>query len=153
MSPYPTTTDRKALRRELIKARRATTGPLVEDLKQSAMAIPSSAAHAADAPLRPKIAASIKPVARLSGQRTGVSVKAKKTSDVRGFSMAARRMNRKTFRHRVFGRDVWVNQTGQPNWWDDTVKGRRDEIKRDVMKAVEELVELLAKRTKGNHPR
>jgi hypothetical protein len=137
--------DGKILRRELIKSMRATATPLVEALKASALAIPASKARSEE-PLRPQIARAIKPAVRLSGERTGITIKASRTPGIRGFSMAARRMNRQSFRHRVFGRDVWVVQIGQEGWFDHTVEGRREDIKRDVMKAVEATVSELRKR-------
>lgn len=141
--------DGKLLRRELVKAMRQTATPLVGDLKTSARMIPSDGLTRSQ-PLRQAIEASIKPTARLSGASTGVSVRARQTPGVRGFKMAARRMNKESFRRRVFGGDEWVVQVGDPGWFDNTVKGRRDGIKRDVLQAVERVTALLASRTRGN---
>lgn len=142
--------DGKAMRRALLKEMKGAAGPLVTDLKQAALHIPSSGAHDGQE-LRPQIAAKIKPVVRLSGERTGLAIRVSKTSNVRGFNLAARRLNRKSFRHKVFGRDVWVDQqTGSENWFDNTVKGRREEIKRAVLHSVEKTVTDLANRTKGS---
>lgn len=143
--------DGKILRRELIKAMRSAGEPLVGELKQSAMAIPSGGALQVGEPLRPAIARAIKPAVRLSGQNTGLTIRASRVG-VRGFGLAARRMNGPSFRRRVFGRDVWVEQVGKPEWFDDTVKGRRDEIKREVMRAVDRSVAKLASQTRGTHP-
>jgi hypothetical protein len=144
--------DGKALRRELIKAMRGAGEPLVGELKSSALAIPADGALREGEPLRPAIARAIKPAVRLSGQNTGLTVKASRVG-VRGFSMAARRMNSSSFRRRVFGRDVWVEQTGREGWFDDTVKGRREEIRHEVMRAVDRSVAKLASQTRGTHPR
>lgn len=142
--------DGKLLRRELLKDIKAAGGPLVSDLKQSALLIPSEGIGGRGQALRPAIANAIKPAVRLTGERTGLTIRAAQTPNVRGFKLAARRMNRQSFRHRVFGRDVWVDQTGDEGWFDDTVKGRREEIKRAVMHSVEKTVHLLAERTKGS---
>jgi hypothetical protein len=40
---------------------------------------------------------------RLSGRSTGVKVRIGQTPNLRGFKMAARRLNRKSWRHKVFG--------------------------------------------------
>lgn len=141
--------DGKILRRELLKELKATTTPLISDLKAAALAIPSTGTHEGAA-LRPAIAASLKPTVRLSGQGTGVKIRASKTPQVRGFSLAARRMNKQSFRRRVFGGDTWVEQTGQPGWFDDTTKNRSDDIRRDVLKAIDDTVRMIAQRSKGS---
>lgn len=142
--------DGKGLRRDLLRELKATTTPLVSDLKSAAQSIPSSGlAQNQGQPLRQAIAASIVPQVRLSGKNTGVAVRAKSTPHVRGFRWAARRMNRDSFRHRVYGRDVWVEQRGKPGWFDDTTKARRDDLKRAVLDAVEDMAKRIANRAKG----
>ena len=142
--------DGKILRRELLKELKATTTPLISDLKAAALSIPSSGGSAGGQALRPAIAASLKPTVRLSGQGTGVKIRASKTPQVRGFSLAGRRMNKASFRRQVFGRGVWVEQTGKPGWFDDTTKGRNDDIRRDVLKAIDDTVRMIQNRTRGS---
>lgn len=141
--------DGKELRRALIRELKSATSPLVADLKSEALSIPSQGlAHREGAPLRASIAKAIKAQARLSGKDTGVAVRAGATPNVRGFRYAARRLNRPSFRHPVYGR-AWVTQVGKPRWFDEQTRARRDPITRDVKAVVAAMSDRLASRARS----
>lgn len=138
--------DGKRLRRDLLRNMRAPTSSTVTDLKAS---IREAGTGSGSPPITQAIASVIKPSVRLSGRNTGVSIRAGKTSNVRGFNQAARRFNRPSFRHRVFGSDTWVEQVGKPGWFDDTTRAHRVEIRTGVFAAVEQMKRRIAKATRG----
>jgi hypothetical protein len=83
---------------------------------------------------------------RLSGQRTGVQVKVRKTPSLRGFNNAARMLNKGTWRHKVFGRDVWVQQTTptMKGFFDETLAKDRAKYRDAVVAAVEKMAKRVA---------
>ncbi len=137
--------DGKELRKALLRNLKAATAPLVVDLKA---AIGTASTGASSPSITQAIAQSIKPTVRLSGQNTGVGVRAG-TTTVRGFKQAARRFNRPNFRHPVYGGPGYANQIGKPGWFDDTTKERQDEAKRAVLAAMDEMGKTLANRSRG----
>ena len=142
--------DGKELRKELISELKAAAGPTVTDLRAAARAIPSQGLpHVGGIPLRQEIARGIVPVVRLTGARTGVTVTAKPTPRARMFRHAARQMNAASFRHRVFGRDVWVSQTGDPGWFDQTVNFHRGPFRDAVLTATQKMADRIADRIRS----
>ncbi len=137
--------DGKDLRKALLRNLKAATAPLVVDLKA---AIGTASTGASSPSITQAIARTIKPTVRLSGQNTGVGVRAG-TTTVRGFKQAARRFNRPSFRHPVFGGPGYSEQVGKPGWFDDTTKSRQDEAKRAVLAAMAETTQVLANRSRG----
>lgn len=141
--------DGKELRKMLVRDLRQTAQPAVAALKSNIQAAPSKGLpHTEGPPLRQAIARQVKPVIRLSGKQTGVSIQAKKTPNVRGFSAAPQRFNRPSFRHKVYG-GPWVTQVGSPRWFDNEVRDRRDNFRDDVIGVVQGLADLLAARARS----
>lgn len=138
--------DGKELRRELIRDMRAVTAPVIVDLKAVINAAP--AATSAAPPLRPAIAAGIVAAVRLSGQSTGVGIRAKTTPGIRDFRKAAKAFNRPSWRHKVYGRNTWVTQVGKPRWFDDTTDGHRAGFQDAVMASVESMARRIAARAR-----
>lgn len=136
--------DGKDLRKDLLREFRSAAAPLVVDLRAAINSMPSSGVSSPA--LRPAIAKAIRPVIRLSGKNTGVSIRAGQTPNIRGFKNAARRMNRSSFRHPVFGGSPWVTQVGKPRWWEDTTAARKDEFREKVLDAVEAMADRIATR-------
>lgn len=137
--------DGKFLRKEFIKALKPTGDRVITELRSAVMRIPSKGLTKGQ-PLRSAIAAKITPTVRLSGRHTGVSLTAKRTQGVRGFTMAARRLNRDVgFNHPVYGRGG-VHQIGKPSWFDDVPPRHRAEFERDVLQVVQDLADTLAAR-------
>jgi hypothetical protein len=66
----------------------------------------------------------------------------------RGFDNAPKALNNpKGWRHRVFGRDVWVEQRATPTEWFDRATRRRHEQLRDaVLETMQRMAERLARK-------
>lgn len=126
------------LRLELVKNLRIAVAPAVQEIKSGALQIkraessakrPTKKAPVAESAvsLGAAIARGITTQVRLtSGTRraAGVAIKAKKSGMPRNFPNAPKRINAKSFRHKVYGRDRWVQQVGAPGYFDDPL--RRD---------------------------
>ena len=142
--------DGKKLRRDLAKELREVVSPVVSELKAAAQAMPSQGLpQGGGDPLRQAIAQGIKAEARLSGRSTGVRVKATKKNMPRDFANAPRRTNRKKgWRHQVFGRDVWVQQEGDPGWFDNTTKGKAAGYRAACMKAMNDALARIKNRAR-----
>lgn len=138
--------DGKALRRDLIRNMKAPTVITVNDLK---VTIRAAGTGSGSPPITQAIALKIKPSVRLSGRNTGVSIRAGKTTTVRGFSQAAKQFNRPSFRHRVYGSDTWVEQVGKPEWFDGTTKEHHDEMRAGIFAAIEQMKRRIAKRARS----
>ena len=141
--------DGKELRKQLSAELREAARPALTDLKAAARAIPShNLPHLDGIPLRQEIARNLRTDVRLTGKSTGVRLVSKPTPRARGFRQAARMLNAPSFRHRVFGRDVWVEQTGDPGWFDDLVRYHRQPFHDAAMKAVRDMAERIARRAR-----
>jgi hypothetical protein len=133
----------KALLKDFRRELKATGDRLVPEFRSAVMAIPSQGLTQGQS-LRAGIAKKITTNVRLSGQLAGVSITAKRTKNVRNFTMAARRLNREVgFNHPVYGRGA-VKQVGDPGWFDRVPDRHKAEFKRDVTAVVEKWTEGMA---------
>lgn len=129
--------DGKKLRRDLAKEMRGALAPAVAEAKSGILSMSSGGLPHDGPPLRAAIARQIRAEARLSGRATGARVRAKKKSLPREFKNAPKRTNsRKGWRRRIYGRDVWVQQKGEPGWFDDPMKRHRREYRAAVLSAM-----------------
>lgn len=135
--------DGKALRRELNRELKAIAQPSAEEAKRAILAMPSQDARFGD--LRQSIAQATKVSVTAVGRNTGVSIFAAPGKYPREFKQAPRRFDAKKFRHRVFGRDQWVDQVGSPGWF-DKVKEHKAEYAKAIGKALEEMAARIAAR-------
>lgn len=148
--------DGKVLRLELAAKLRAAVAPAVAEVKGGAMAIHKSSANPklreisssgreVFSSLGAAIAQGIGVQTRLTGRVAGVRVRATKKGMPRDFPNAPKRINAKQFRHRVFGRDVWVTQIGNPGFFDGPL--HRDHVKYRLAcrTAMDEMAAKLAK--------
>ncbi len=140
--------DGKLLRRELVRSLKATTAGPIGEAKAEMLSTPSRGLTSGQS-LRSTVANSIKPVSRLSGASTGVSIRQTRTPELRNFKMAGRRFNRASFRRRVFGSEGFVVQVGNPRWFDDAMQDAKPEFKADVVRVVQELADTLAQRARA----
>lgn len=139
--------DGKYLRRELVKRlKMSTVGPIAA--AQAEIRSSPSRGLTEGQPLRATVAASLKPVVRLSGSQTGVSIRQTRTPGLRGFDMAGRRFNRQQFRHPVYGRK-WVVQRGNPEWFDRPMQDAKPEWRDDVLMVVKNLAATIAERARA----
>lgn len=141
--------DGNKLRRDLAKRLRQTMEPVTAEIRSGLMAMPSSGTIPTEGgPLRTEVLKHLKVEARFSGRATGVRVRIKKRGP-RGFALAARRLNRKKgWRHRVYGRDVWVRQIGKIGYFDDPIEEKAPESRRAVLEAMNETAKRIADRAR-----
>lgn len=142
--------DGREMRRDLIRELRKPLAPAISEIKAGVMAMPSAGLPVAEGPpLRASVARRIRPEVKLSGRAPGVRIKARKTENVRGFRNAPKRLNSpKGWRHPVWGRDVWVQQLGQPRFFDEPIERRRGEFRGAVVRAMHDTARRLSIRVK-----
>ncbi|WP_205447075.1 hypothetical protein [Candidatus Frankia alpina] len=141
--------DCKQLRKELAKNMREALTPAAAEARSGIMAMSST--MSTSPALRPAIAKKIRPEVKLGGRWSGARVKAKKTPGLREFANAPKRTQRSAgWRHRVFGRDVWVVQHGKIKWFDEALSGRAAHYREAVMEAMEDMARRLASRSGGS---
>lgn len=140
--------DGKKLRRELAKKLREALEPAKQDIRAELMGM--GVRRHGNPPLRTNVLKNMKAQARLSGRRTGARISIKKTPDIRGFANAPKRLNRKKgWRHPVFGdREHWVAQIGKPEYFDRPLHENRDQYRKAVLAAMEEMAQRIAKRVR-----
>lgn len=125
---------------------RAAAGPAVGLVRAAVMAGGGGLPHAGE-PLRGAIAAGIHLSVDLGAGSGRVSVIAPKYVAPRGFANAPKRYNqRRGWRHRVYGRDVWVVQVGAPGWFDDTLRVDREKYRVAVRRALEDTAQEIARK-------
>lgn len=135
------------LKRELVAAFNVALEPGIEQVKATLSAIPH---HGSATPtpglgeyIKPRIKASV----RLSGRSVGVSVRIPQTPKLRGFDRGARWLNRQKWRHKVFGRDVWVDQYSPiPGYFDDAFKEDREKYRAACIVSVNWMFRRIAER-------
>ncbi|GIH27612.1 hypothetical protein Aph01nite_59220 [Acrocarpospora phusangensis] len=161
-------TGQKELHKELGKAVRKVSTPIVGDLKQAVKAIPVTGSRgrgsraraefdldrmkklteknalraASRAGLRDTIARAIRSDLKLSGRSPGVKISVKSQmlpQDQR--SLPKKLDSPNGWRHPVFGnRENWVNQNGRP-WWMTTIKPHADKARDEILDAARQVVE------------
>lgn len=139
--------DGEAFRRSLSKEIRTALVPVKQEAVSRLMAIGHSGGSPTDGqPLRAYVAGQVKVEARLTGRASGGRIKVRRRGP-RGFELAARRLNRKTgWRHPVYGRDRWVQQiAAPPEWFDRATRESKDEVRRAVVAAMEDLSKRIAR--------
>lgn len=148
--------DGARLRLELARNLRIAVAPAVEEVKAGAQRIkrsssdgsrPSKKNVVADSAvsLGAAIARGITTQVRMKGRAAGVSVKAKKTGMPRGFVNAPKRINAQKFRHPVFGRGTWVEQVGNPGFFDTPLHRDQVAYRAACVKAMEDMAARIAK--------
>lgn len=131
----------KLLRVELIAGLRTAVAPAQESVKSQLRAWPHGGMTQANPAMGSYLASRVRTQVRLSGRRTGVAVRIPRTPQLRGFRKAATALNSAAgWRHKVFGHDVWVEQTSPiPNFFDDTLMKAKDACRAAVIAAVERM--------------
>lgn len=146
----------KKLRLELARNLRTAVAPAVEEIKAGAQEIHKSKAMANLREINKKgeevisalggaIAQGVSAQVRMTGKATGVSVKARKKGMPRQFINAPKRINAQKFRHRVFGRNVWVTQIGAPGFFDRPLQGGRARYRVACVAAMNEMAQRIAR--------
>ena len=126
---------RKDLRRELHAGMRKAARPLISKTRSEAgRRLPQRGGLARQVAKEPQR------VEVRTGRTAGVRlVVAKKAGGARG-------ANRGVIRHPVFGnREVWVDQKVPAGWFDDPIKAEATAIRRDVERAVQNVIDRIAR--------
>lgn len=138
--------DGKQLRKDLIAELKTAVAPAVSAVQGKLRSIPHNSATTSNPPLGTYLAQRVKPQVKLTGRTGGVKVRIPQTPNIRGFKMAARRLNRHSWRHKVFGHDVWVTQLSPiPGYFDDTMRSGRRQYRAAVLRVLEQM----ARRIRG----
>lgn len=122
---------RKEIRRDLNRALKQATKPLIEDTRKEAIRrLPKRgglAKRVAEAPQRVQVR---------TGRDMGVRLV------VAGSKTGAKAANDGLIRHPVFGnRAVWVEQKVRPGWFDDPLRAAASRITPDLERAMEQTVD------------
>ncbi|MET8172850.1 hypothetical protein [Streptomyces clavifer] len=139
--------DGKQLRKDLAKNMRDALRPGAAAAKSSVMAL-GSAGLSTGPSLRNAVAKKIRPEVKLGGRWSGARVKAFKTPNIRGFTNAPKRINRRQggWRTLTYGHEPWRTQTGKPGWFDDSFVNDADAYRAAVHEAMEDMARRLASR-------
>ncbi|MEU8209785.1 hypothetical protein AB0B85_11360 [Micromonospora sp. NPDC049044] len=138
--------DGKMLRRDLAREMRQALEPAKSEVRSALMSMQTGGMPVEGAGLRTQVLKGLKAEARLSGKATGARLRIKRTPGVRGFTHAPKRLNRQGgWRHKVFGRDVWVQQEGQPGYFDRAIKDNAAKYRDAVLAAMEKTAQRIAR--------
>lgn len=138
--------NKATLRAELISSFKAIVEPGVAQVREKLNSLPNRGVPDKPA-LGSYLASRAKVSVRLSGQRAGVYVRIGFTPNIRGFKLAARRLNRTSWRHPVYGKDVWVEQMSPiPGYFEDTLMKYKEEYRAAVIAACNRLALRLGER-------
>lgn len=139
--------DGKKLRRDLAKNLREALEPAKQEIRSGLMGMARSGGSSPSPALRTVVLSKLKAEARLSGRSTGARMRIRQTPELRGFAHAPKRLNRKKgWRHKTFGKDVWVHQVGEPEYFDRPFKNNPREYRAAVLAAMEEMAQRIAKK-------
>ncbi|MBM7083602.1 hypothetical protein [Micromonospora humidisoli] len=131
--------DGKRLRRELAKGLRQALEPAKQEVRAGLMGMSTAGIPVEGPPLRTVVLSKLKAEARLTGRSTGARLRIRKKGMPRGFANAPKRLNsRKGWRHRVYGRDVWVQQIGEPEFFDRPTRQHKAAHRAAVLKVMNE---------------
>lgn len=143
--------DGKQLRKELIANFKTAVQPGVSAVQGKLRSIPRSSSVAQSPALGSYLASRVKAQVSLTGRRAGVRIRIAQTPNLRGFKMAARRLNRQSWRHPVYGKaEVWVTQNSpMPGYFDDTLAAGRARYREAVLDALAAMARRLIRRSKS----
>lgn len=126
----------KRLKLDLIAEFKEIVGPGISAVQSKLRAMPHETARETSPALGSYLAERVKLSVRLAGASAGVKIRIAQTPNLRGFKLAGRRLNRVSWRHRVFGSDYWVEQTSPiPNYFDETLMSYKAEYNEAVLAA------------------
>jgi hypothetical protein len=139
--------DGAKLKRDLGVNIRAAVEPGVAAVKSKLQAIPRSG-PSKNPPLGGYLAARVKVRLRFTGRSAGVAVRIQQTPNLRGFKMAARRLNRTQWRHPVYGnKENWATQISPiPGYFDETLSKYKAEYTAAVLAACRKMAMRLGER-------
>ena len=122
----------KVLYRELRKAMREAGEPILKDIKVGIALIPSKS----DGTVRRGLIAGTKVTLVMGGKNPGIRIKTSGKA-LGNKAVLAAAFNKNKFRHKVFGRDVWVDQPGHP-YFGKVILDHKDEVLEKVRVALDD---------------
>ncbi|MFY1660907.1 hypothetical protein [Micromonospora sp. WMMD1274] len=141
--------DGKKLRRDLARDLRQALEPAKAEVRSGLMSMSTGGMSVEGAGLRTTVLKGLKAEARLTGRSTGARLRMKRTPGVRNFKNAPKRLNSKRgWRHKVFGRDVWVQQEGEPGYFDEPLIKHKAQYRKAVLEAMEKCARRIARSVK-----
>ena len=119
------------LRRDLLKTIRTEAKPLGESAIESVGAyLPARYANELQNDLKAVVRSSLSPRgARVRVTARSASKPKRRTSDT----------DRGNLRHRVFGRDVWVDQSVRPGWWTDQMEAGSPRVRAAIVRTIDRI--------------
>lgn len=140
--------DGKALKRDLGLNLKSAVEPALPVIRGELM---SMGGHiAAEPPLRSSVANALSSSVRYSGNNPGVRVQISRKGMPRGFADAARKINRGSWSHPLWGRaGTSVTQQGVEGFFDNPLHDRQPEMRAAVVTALEAMAQRIADRAKG----
>lgn len=139
--------DGAQLKKELIASFKVALQPGIDQAKSKLSAIPHHGSAIPTPGLGAYLAPRVKASVRLSGRSVGVSVRMPQTPGLRKFGKAARWLNRGKWRHKVFGREVWVEQQSPiPGFFDDAFREDREKYRLACIESVHWMFRRIAER-------
>lgn len=127
--------DSVKLKADLVTFIHEAAEPGVSAVQGKLRAMPNNGVESSPA-LGSYLAARVKPSVRMSGKSAGVSIRIPFTPQLRGFKLAARRLNKVSWRHKVYGNEVWVRQESPiPGFFDETLSRYKEAYAAAVWKA------------------
>jgi hypothetical protein len=138
--------DGKDLRRDLAKEMRQALLPAVSAAKGNVLAIPAT--MSSSPALRSGIARRIKAEVKLGGRWTGARLKVRKTPGIRGFALAAKRLQAAAgWTTQTFGRGQRT-QHGSVDWFDRAVEPDAARYKQAINDAMEAMARRIRSRAR-----
>lgn len=129
--------DGKRLRRELSKDLRQALEPARQQVRSGLMGMGTAGIPVDGPPLRTVVLSKLKAESRLTGRSTGARLRIRKKGMPRGFDNAPKRLNsKKGWRHPVHGGDVWVQQTGEPDYFDRPTRQHKAAYRAAILKVM-----------------
>lgn len=139
--------DGKKLRRDLAKNMRQALEPAKQEIRAGLMSMGTAGIPVEGPPLRTVVLQKLKAEARLTGRKTGARLRIPKKGMPRNFPNAPKRLNsKKGWRHKVWGRDVWVQQMGKPEFFDRPTIQHKAEYRAAVLAAMNESARRITRR-------
>lgn len=131
--------DGKRLRRELSKSLRQALEPARQEVRAGLLGMGTAGIPVEGPPLRTTVLKQLRAETRLTGRSTGAKLRIRKRGMPRGFANAPKRLNaKKGWRHPVGGRDVWVTQLGEPEYFDRPTLQHRARYRAAVLQVMNE---------------
>lgn len=135
------------LKKDLIANFKIAAEPGMAQVRGKLQAIPNQGVPSKPA-LGSYLASRVKLKVRLTGRSAGVAIRIPTTPNIRGFKNAAKRLNRQSWRHMVYGnKENWVTQQSPiPDYFDKTLQGYKEEYAAAVIAACRRLALRLGER-------